>query len=84
MILFYNWVDFPSRDLIVSDTAEVESLEHLESDVHSIQAREPVRSRLAADVEAFLAQGGNVEEVPKDYRADPPKRPQSTYGRGAI
>ncbi|MAT83523.1 MAG: hypothetical protein CMQ43_14700 [Gammaproteobacteria bacterium] len=68
----------------MSDIAEVESLETLESDVHSIQAREPVRNRLAADVEAFLAQGGNVEEVPKDFRADPPKRPQSTYGRGSI
>lgn len=68
----------------MSDTAEVESLENLESDVHSIQARQPVRSRLAADVEAFLAKGGNVEEVPKDFRADPPKRPQSTYGRGSL
>jgi hypothetical protein len=54
------------------------------SDVHSVTAREPVRSQLAADVEAFLAQGGNIEEVPKDYRADPPKRPESSYGRGSI
>ncbi len=59
-------------------------LEKLGSDVHSVTAREPLRSRLAGDVEAFLAQGGNIEEVPKDYRADPPKRPQSTYGRGSI
>lgn len=59
-------------------------LEALESDVHSIPAREPVRSKLAADVEAFLSGGGRVEEVPRDFRADPPKRPQSTYGRGSI
>lgn len=63
---------------------EAEPLETLGSDVHSIDAREPVRSRLAADVEAFLTQGGNIEEVPKDFRADPPKRPQNTYGRGSI
>lgn len=69
----------------MSDTTEqADSLETLGSGVHSISAREPVRSRLAADVEAFLAEGGNIEEVPKDYRADPPKRPQSTYGRGSI
>lgn len=68
----------------MSDTEQAEALETLESDVHSITAREPVRSRLAADVEAFLAKGGNIEDVPKDFRADPPKRPQSTYGRGSI
>lgn len=59
-------------------------LEGLGSEVHSISAREPLRSRLADDVEAFLAGGGSIEEVPKDFRADPPKRPQSTYGRGSI
>ncbi len=53
-------------------------------EVHSIAARQPVRSQLEADVEAFLAQGGNIQEVPRDYRADPPKRPASTYGRGSI
>ncbi|MEQ8860618.1 MAG: hypothetical protein RIC56_18405 [Pseudomonadales bacterium] len=65
-------------------TKQAEPLEALGSDVHSISARAPVRSRLEADVEAFLEQGGNIEEVPKDYRADPPKRPQNTYGRGSI
>lgn len=54
------------------------------SDVHSISARAPVRSQLAADVEAFLARGGNIQEVPKDFRADPPKRPETSYGRGSI
>ena len=52
--------------------------------MHSVSAREPVRNRLAADVEAFLKRGGKVKEVPRDYRADPPKRPESTYGRGSI
>jgi hypothetical protein len=66
----------------VSEPAD--ALAHLGTDVHSVQAREPIRSRLEADVEAFLACGGNIEEVPKDLRADPPKRPQSTYGRGSI
>lgn len=60
------------------------ALETLGGDTHSITAREPVRSRLQADVEAYLAEGGNIEEVPRDFRADPPKRPQSTYGRGSI
>lgn len=54
------------------------------SDVHSVEAREGVRNQLAADLEAFLARGGNIEEVPRDFRADPPKRPESSYGRGSI
>jgi hypothetical protein len=53
-------------------------------DSHSIEAREPVRSQIAADVEAFLAQGGAIKEVPRDFRADPPRRPESNYGRGSI
>lgn len=34
------------------------------SDVHSVAARAPARNRLAADVEAFLARGGRIVEVP--------------------
>lgn len=55
-----------------------------DSDTHSVIAREPVRSQIAADVEAFLKRGGNIEEVPRDFRADPPRRPESSYGRGSI
>jgi len=60
------------------------SAEASAADPYSIEAREPARSQLAADVEAFLARGGNISEVPRDFRADPPKRPESNYGRGAI
>jgi hypothetical protein len=66
------------------DGEETPAIEALDSDVHSVVAREPVRSRLAADLDAFLSGGGNIEEVPRDFRANPPKRPQSTYGRGSI
>jgi len=47
-------------------------------------AKESMRQQLAADVEAFLAAGGQIEEVPHDYRADPPKKPENNYGRGSI
>lgn len=53
-------------------------------DVHSVSARAPLRSQLASDVEAFLSQGGRIEEVPQDVRADPPRLPQSNYGRGSL
>ena len=51
---------------------------------HSVAARSGERDQLAADVEAFLSQGGDIQEVPKDFRADPPKKPQNNYGRGSI
>jgi hypothetical protein len=68
-----------------------EMIEHDESapvptvaELHTISARAPVRRRLAEDVAAFMARGGRIDEVPKDVRADPPRRQDNIYGRGAI
>lgn len=55
-----------------------------DSDTHNINARAETRSQLEADVAAFLNQGGNIEQVPRSYRADPPKKPENNYGRGSI
>ena len=52
--------------------------------VHSVAAKEAARQRLASDVEAFLKRGGAIETVEQDVRADPPKKPESNYGRGSI
>lgn len=53
-------------------------------EVHSSAARAAVRNTIAADVEAFLARGGSIKQVADDHRADPPKKPESNYGRGSI
>lgn len=55
-----------------------------ETSEHSVVARAGARSQLEADVEAFLKAGGDIQEVPRDYRADPPKKPENNYGRGSI
>ena len=55
-----------------------------ETSEHSVVTREGARSQLEADVEAFLKAGGDIQEVPRDYRADPPKKPENNYGRGSI
>jgi SutA-like transcriptional regulator len=52
--------------------------------LHTVAAREDVRKQLAADVEAFLKRGGAIQDVAQDVRADPPKKPESNYGRGSI
>jgi hypothetical protein len=63
----------------VGRTRKVEQVE-----VHSTAARAALRDTIAADVEAFLKRGGSIEKVADDQRADPPKKPESNYGRGSI
>ena len=54
------------------------------SEAHSIASRTPARNQLAEDVEQFLARGGKIQEVPRNFRADPARKPESNYGRGSI
>lgn len=46
--------------------------------------RENLRKQLQSDVEAFLASGGRINEIPPNVVADPPKKPQSNYGGQPI
>ena len=55
-----------------------------DSDSYTPEARAEDRDQLAQDVQAFLKGGGEVDEVARGQRADPPKKPQNNYGRGAI
>jgi hypothetical protein len=52
--------------------------------LHTVAAREDLRRKLAADVEAFLKRGGAIQDVPQDVRAEAPKKSDSTYGRGSV
>jgi hypothetical protein len=46
--------------------------------------RHNVRQQLSSDVDAFLNGGGNVEKVADNVRADPPRKPNMTYGSAPI
>lgn len=50
----------------------------------SITAREAVRKQLQDDIEAFLARGGKINEIPPNVVADPPRKPQNNYGGQPI
>ena len=50
----------------------------------TIAERERQRSEVANEVEAFLAQGGGITAVEANFRADPPKKPESNYGSRPI
>ncbi len=42
------------------------------------------RLKLQQEVEAYLASGGEIRQIPANVRADPPKRPESNYGGQPI
>jgi|TARA_R110002049_G_scaffold8760_2_gene46734 flagellar basal body-associated protein FliL len=46
--------------------------------------RENVRQQLSNDIENFLKNGGNVQRVENNVRADPPKKPNMNYGSTPI
>jgi hypothetical protein len=46
--------------------------------------RESLRKQLQADVEAFLAAGGRINQIPANVISDPPKKPESNYGGQPI
>lgn len=46
--------------------------------------RENIRQKLSDDIENFLKNGGNVQRVENDVRADPPKKPSMNYGSTPI
>lgn len=48
------------------------------------RCNEDARQQLAAEMEAFLANGGAVNEVERGFRADPPKKPENKYGSRPI
>ena len=66
------------------DTQPTERLANLTDEEHAERLRAAARDQLAADVEAFLAGGGKIETIPRDLRADPPRKPQNNYGKGSI
>ncbi|MBS8240406.1 hypothetical protein DYI22_07795 [Marinobacter lipolyticus] len=43
-------------------------------DNHSVAGRARVRAQLQADIEAFLSQGGTIQEVNTAFRADPSRK----------
>lgn len=46
--------------------------------------RNTVRQQLNSDVSEFLKRGGNVSQIADNVRADPPKKPNMTYGSTPI
>lgn len=53
-------------------------------DAHSIAGRARVRAQLAADIEAFLNQGGEIQEVDTLFRSDPPRKVEIGFNNRSL
>lgn len=58
-----------TEDLVASTTSEV---------------RDEMRQEMQDDVAAFLAKGGKIQTIDDNVMADPPRKPQSSYGSRPI
>lgn len=65
-----------------SPAAKVVESEALED--FSIASRQKARDELEAQIAAFLARGGKINEVEPNVTADPPKKPTPDYGGRPI
>ena len=55
-----------------------------ENSIKTVNAKQNVRQQLDADIEAFLANGGSINEIGANVTADPPSKPVSKYGGRPI
>ncbi|WP_185235823.1 hypothetical protein [Teredinibacter franksiae] len=50
----------------------------------ALSSKEAERTKMQAEIEAFLASGGTISRVANNVVADPPKKPESNYGGQPI
>lgn len=54
------------------------------AECRSVSSKNEIRAKLQDDVEEFLKKGGAIKEVSLGVTNDPPRKPQSVYGRRPI
>lgn len=68
----------------ISYSAKTKAVESEALEDFSIASRQKAREELEAQIAAFLARGGKINEVPANVTADPPKKPTPDYGGRPI
>ncbi|PJE79432.1 Transcriptional regulator SutA [invertebrate metagenome] len=51
---------------------------------HTVESRKKLRESLNKQIEAFLQNGGEIEEVPSNATSTPPQKPSGSYGNRPI
>lgn len=76
--------DDDSSAIEVTDTDGSDDSVSMSDSIAAMADKEAERLRLQADIEAFLACGGKIVEVPTNVISDPPKKPVSSYGGQSL
>ncbi|MGC1507466.1 hypothetical protein FT643_18000 [Ketobacter sp. MCCC 1A13808] len=50
----------------------------------SLSSRDAERQKLQQDMERYLTSGGQIKQIDRNVRMDPPRRPESNYGSRPI
>lgn len=53
-------------------------------DTHSVAGRARIRAQLQRDIEAFLSQGGRIEEVSATFRNDAPGKVEVGFNNRSL
>lgn len=79
-----NDIDADDDVTSLEDDGYVAVENSIDDDQGSISARQAIRDKLQNDIEAFLASGGRINEIPPNVVSDPPRKPESNYGGQPI
>lgn len=75
------------RPMSEFDESNLESSSHWSpdnEDTHTVAGRSRVRAQLAADIEAFLSQGGKITELDSALRSDVPQKAEPGFNNRSV
>ena len=55
-----------------------------QAETRTVASRARLRTQMDADIEKFLSKGGTISEIEPNVTADPPTKPQNSYGSRPI
>ncbi len=77
-----------TAEVALSSSSGDEEGRHLteleEAEQLTVSAKETMRRQMEEQIQRFLQSGGTIQEVPPDVTADPPRKPESSYGSKPI
>lgn len=77
-------LDKSTDKLSMDDASSTDLVDTAISTHASLDAHNKVRSTMQAEIDAFLAKGGKIQQIEDNVMADPPKKPTSNYGSRPI
>jgi hypothetical protein len=55
-----------------------------QAETRTIASRKRLRSEMEDEIEKFLAKGGSIQQIEPNVQADPPTKPNTSYGSRPI